>query len=32
MRQALSQFPEILEVPSMDDLIKTYLPVWMNQK
>jgi hypothetical protein len=32
MRRALSQFPEILEVPSMDGLIKTYLPVWMNQK
>ncbi|EAW16387.1 putative polyketide synthase [Aspergillus fischeri NRRL 181] len=32
MRRALSQFPEILEVPSVDDLIKTYLPLWSNQK
>ncbi|GFF24565.1 lovastatin diketide synthase LovF [Aspergillus lentulus] len=32
MRRALSQFPDILEVPSMDDLIKTYLPLWRNQE
>ncbi|GFF25207.1 lovastatin nonaketide synthase [Aspergillus udagawae] len=32
MRRALSHFPEILEVPSVADLIKTYLPLWRNQK
>ncbi|GIC87841.1 type I iterative polyketide synthase [Aspergillus udagawae] len=32
MRRALSRFPEILEVPSVADLIKTYLPLWRNQK
>ncbi|KAF7180982.1 hypothetical protein CNMCM7691_000111 [Aspergillus felis] len=32
IRRALSQFPEILEVPSVADLIKTYLAVWRNKK
>ncbi|GFF30084.1 lovastatin nonaketide synthase [Aspergillus udagawae] len=32
MRRALSHFPEILEVPSVADLIKTYLPLWRSQK
>ncbi|PKX95178.1 putative polyketide synthase [Aspergillus novofumigatus IBT 16806] len=32
MRRALSRFPEILEVPSMAALIKTYLSVWRNQE
>ncbi|GFF60843.1 lovastatin nonaketide synthase [Aspergillus udagawae] len=31
MRRALAQFPEILEVPSMADLLKAYLPRWTNQ-